>query len=122
MTQTCPAPRPTVATRPKVTRDEALRRWPRIVAHVICRSLGYATPTLAAKIVAAFKNGELCYCEWLGACYQPAYSPDAAVREAIRFRHHHRGYMAHYPDALHLVVLELAGQLTDPLHKFASWF
>lgn len=35
--------------RPKPdSPQEAMRRWPRVTAHVICESLGYATPSKAA--------------------------------------------------------------------------
>ena len=106
----------------RTQRDAALRRWPRLCAHVICRSLGYATPNLAARILVAVKKNEPCYCEWLGACYKPAYNPVPCVQEAIRHRHSHRVYMADYGQALAIVKAELDGLRTDPLCQFASWF
>lgn len=100
-----------------MTREEALRRWPRIVAHVIAESLGYATPDLAAKIVADAHDGRENGCEWIACCY--GCDPRKAVEKAIRNRHSHRGYMAHYPQALALVrrLIETGDQ---PL--LASWF
>ena len=100
-----------------MTREEALRRWPRIVAHVIAESLGYATPDLAAKIVADARDGRENWCEWIACCY--GCDPRKAVEKAIRYRHSHRGYMAHYPQALAL-VRQLIETGEQPL--LASWF
>lgn len=100
-----------------MTREEALRRWPRIVAHIIAESLGYATPDLAAKIVADAHDGRENWCEWIACCYRC--DPRKAVEKAIRYRHSHRGYMAHYPQALALVrrLIETGEQ-----SLLASWF
>ena len=100
-----------------MTRIEVLRRYPRVVAHVIAESLGYATPSLAAKIVADALEGKPNYCEWIASCYRG--DPRPAVKNAIARRHHHQGYMASYRQALELVrqYIETGEQ---PL--FASWF
>jgi hypothetical protein len=74
------------------TAEGILRRCPRIVAHVIAESLGYATPTLAAKIVADAADGRENWCEWIAACYGG--DPRAPVSDAIRRRHTHHGYIA----------------------------
>ncbi len=97
--------------------QDALRRWPRVCAHVICHSLGYATPTTAASIVLAAVRGEKHYCEWISACYQG--NPVPALNRAIRARHSHRGYMADYGVARRLVQRAIAHG--DPC-TFASWF
>ena len=99
-----------------MTRQEAIRRYPRIVAHVICHSLGYATPTLAADIVAKARNRGPQYCEWIYCCYKA--DPRPAVTDAIRNRHGHRGYMAEYGQAKALVRDALAAG-REPI--FASW-
>ena len=96
---------------------DALRRWPRLCAHLICQSLGYASPTLAGNIVLAAARGERHSCEWIAACYRG--DPLPAVREAIRCRHHHRGYMAEYALARRLV--RTAIESGDPC-VFGSWF
>jgi len=100
-----------------MTRTGILRRYPRVVAHVIAESLGYATPSLAARIVADAHQGRPNYCEWIACCYGG--DPRGAVRDAIARRHRHHGYMASYPQALELVrhTIETGG---EPL--FASWF
>ena len=100
-----------------MTRTEVLRRYPRLVAHVIAESLGYATPDLAAKIVADAIQGQPNYCEWIASCFDS--DPRWTVQSAIARRHRHQGYMASYPQALELVrqYVETGEQ---PL--FASWF
>ena len=96
---------------------EALKRWPRLCAHVICHSLGYATPSRAADIVLAAARRERHYCEWIDACYGGDALP--AVQGAIRGRHSHHGYMAEYRLARALVEQAIAEG--DPC-VFASWF
>jgi len=100
-----------------VTRADALRRWPRIVAHVIADSLGYATPSLAARIVADATNRSPNHCEWVDACFHG--DAKSAVGRAVRRRHRHRDFMASYPNALYLVRQYV---LTGDEPLFASWF
>lgn len=109
--------RPVRSRGSSVTRIEAARRYPRLVAHVIAESLGYATPGLAAAIVADAREGRSNFCEWIACCYGA--DPRQAVRAAIRRRHGHRGYMADYRLALEL-VRRYAETGAEPL--FASWF
>jgi hypothetical protein len=99
------------------TADGLMRRCPRLVAHVIAESLGYASPTLAARIVANGAAGRENWCEWILACY----GGDArkAVQSAIRNRRSHRGYMAEFGRALALV--RHSAENGDPT-VFASWF
>ncbi|MCI0341310.1 MAG: hypothetical protein L0216_09195 [Planctomycetales bacterium] len=98
--------------------EDYLRRFPRLVAHVICRSLGYATPICAARILRDADRGGMNGCEWIASCYGG--DPVPAVRLAIRGRHHHRGYMADYGTALALVREVLAHG--EPNGMLASWF
>jgi hypothetical protein len=109
-----------VVTKPDrqtLDTDAVLRRYPRICAHIICASLGYALPSTAASILKAARDGNEHWCEWIASCYRC--NPRPAVEQAIRTRHSHRGYMAHYPDALaHVQRAIHTGQ--EPL--FASWF
>ena len=95
---------------------EALRRWPRICAHIIAESLGYATPLSAARILLNAKKGQQDWCEWVSACFNS--DPRLPVQNAIRRRHYHRGYMADYRLAKKIVEAELVGK--GPV--FASWF
>lgn len=97
-------------------RDKAMKKYPRLTAHVICESLGYATPELAAIIVAKAKLGEPCYCEWLYSCYDS--DARKAVRDAIRHRRHHKGPMAEYQLAIRIVRAAINGNSPE----FASWF
>ncbi len=100
-----------------MNRTEVLRRYPRVVAHVIAESLGYATPSLAAQIVSDAHEGRENWCEWIACCY--GCDPRKAVRNAIRYRHNHHGYMAEYRQALAL-VRQAAQTGREPL--LASWF
>ena len=72
--------------------------WPRTVAHVIAGSLGYATPTVAALIVADAHAGRRNWCEWIDACYGG--DTHSAVRSCVRGRHAHRGAMTECDHAL----------------------
>ena len=94
-----------------------MKRYPRVVAHIISESLGYATPTTAARILGDAKHRQENWCEWIYSCY--GCDPLPAVQAAIRNRHHHSGYMAEYKLAKALVDRSLqAGD--EPL--LASWF
>jgi hypothetical protein len=94
-----------------------MRRFPRITAHVIAHSLGYATPSKAASILRNAHRREPNYCEWIDACYRG--DPLPAVRQAIKGRHFHKGYMAEYRLAKALVdrAIDSGDEPT-----FASWF
>lgn len=47
-----------------MTQEEVLRRYPRLVAHLICESLGYLTPKSAANWILADKSHNPFWCEW----------------------------------------------------------
>lgn len=97
--------------------EDILARWPALTAHLICESLGYATPTTAAHIIESYLRGKQNWCEWIAACY--GCDPVPPIRSCIRTRHHHKGYMAEFKQALGLVMTKLA---TDHEPTFASWF
>ncbi len=99
------------------SRDEYLRRYPRICAHIIAESLGYALPEVAAQILKDAKEGRENYCEWIASCYRA--NPRTAVQHAIKGRHSHHGYMASYRQALAIVRRKLD---TGESPEFASWF
>ena len=99
------------------TPRDVLRRYPRLCAHLICESLGYATPTVAASILLAAICHEPHHCEWIHSCYGG--QPLRAVRETIRHRRYHQGYMAYYPEALALVLRTIR---TSREPVLASWF
>jgi hypothetical protein len=102
--------------RPDAPRDY-LARYPRLCAHIIAESLGYATPSVASQILRDAKGGRLNYCEWVYSCYRG--NPREAVEQAVRHRHHHVGYMASYQQARAIVRRELE---TGEGPLFASWF
>jgi hypothetical protein len=98
-------------------RDAIMRRFPNIVAHIICESLGYATPIHAASILQRAIQGDPDYCEWIDACYKC--NPVKPVRDSIHRRHHHTGFMSSFKMARALVQHYLDNQ-REPM--FASWF
>ena len=102
--------------RPK-TAAEFMKKYPRITGHIIAESLGYATPTTAARIGFDGMNGDENWCEWIYSCY----GKDArrALKDSIRNRHHHTGYMAEYKLAKVFVDRYLE---TGEQPIFASWF
>lgn len=97
-------------------RHEAMRRWPRVTAHMICESLGYCTPSSAAQIVLDGKRGQPNWCEWVMACWKG--DARKVLQNAIRHRHTHRGFMANYRQARLLVEDALANR-REPI--FMSW-
>ena len=99
------------------TAENYLRRYPRITAHIIAESLGYAVPLVAARILKDAKEGQENWCEWIDACYNR--DPTPAVKQAIKNRHSHKGYMASYDLALRIVRHQLD---TGESPLLASWF
>lgn len=99
------------------TPEDYLRRYPRICSHIICHSLGYATPTTAARILMHADRQEPDYCEWIDSCYQC--DARRAVGDAIRRRHGHHGYMADFDQAFGL-VRRATDTGEEPL--LGSWF
>ena len=97
--------------------QEIMKRYPRVTAHVICHSLGYATPSCAASIVRDAKYRQENWCEWIYSCYDR--DPLPAVRRAIRGRHHHKGFMSEYKLAKALVDRAIE---TGEEPMLASWF
>lgn len=103
----------------EVTWEDVLRRWPRLVAHVICQSLGYFTPITAARCVADYRNGRPNFSEYVACCFRG--DPKPVVERAIRGRHLHRGYMSDYAYARALVE-SVRGGGQWPVDRLASWF
>jgi hypothetical protein len=97
--------------------NDTMKRYPLITAHIIAESLGYATPTLAARILKDAREGRDNYCEWIYSCYNK--NPLNAVRDTIKGRHNHTGYMANFKTAKALVE-ESIEDGEEPL--LASWF
>lgn len=83
----------------------------------MAESLGYATPRRAGQIILDAIEGKENWCEWIYACY--GRQPMPAVKDAIRNRHRHEGYMAEY---------KLAKAIVDRYNQdgrepeLASWF
>ena len=96
---------------------ETMKRYPRITAHIIAESLGYATPSCAARILKDARKGRENYCEWIYSCYDK--NPLRAVQDSIKNRHYHKGFMAEYKQAYALVKRAIE---TDEEPLFGSWF
>jgi hypothetical protein len=97
--------------------QDYLRICPRICCHIIRESLGYACPTLAARILKDANEGRENCSEWVWSCYDR--DPKIRVQRAIKNRHTHHGYMAEYKLARALVERAIkAGE--EPL--LGSWF
>lgn len=84
-----------------ISRDEIMKKYPRITAHIIAESLGYASPSCAAAILCDAVENKKNYCECIYSCYYG--DPLLAMKSAIRNSHHHKGFMAEYKLALALV-------------------
>jgi hypothetical protein len=101
-----------------LSAEEVLSRYPRLCAHIICESLGYATPLKAADILRDALMGWPNYCEWVASCFGG--DPVVPCERAIRTRHYHKGYMAEYRHAILLVRRAL--KEGEPADMLASWF
>jgi hypothetical protein len=101
----------------RLSANDALRRYPGTVSHMICHSLGYCTPLFAAKLVLAAARNDADWCEWIATCYGS--DPWPALCAAIEQRRHHRGFMADIQQARGLVESVRRG---DPEPQLASWF
>jgi hypothetical protein len=100
-----------------MTPVDVIRRWPALVAHLICESLGYATPDVAAMIILDAINGKENWCEWVYSCYKC--DPKKPLAACIRNRKGHTGYMSEFKQALAITFKEI---LTGDSPVFASWF
>jgi len=101
----------------ELSTEEVMKKYPRVTAHIIAESLGYATLSCAASILRDAIEGKKNYCEWIYSCYDG--DPLPAVKNAIKNRHCHKGFMTEYKLALALVrkAIETGD---EPL--FGSWF
>lgn len=97
--------------------EKFMSRYPRITAHIVAESLGYATPTLAAMIGVDGKNDKENHCEWVACCYEK--NAREVLKKAIASRHYHSGYMSSFKTALILVRHAITTR-KEPI--LASWF
>lgn len=106
--------------RPEVSFfQEFARKYPRLTAHMICHSLGYAVPALAARIVYDAHQRRTTYCEWIAACWKDSSYDCLKVMVSNKVRHSHHGYMADYGSARALVA-DFVNNSRQP--SLASWF
>ena len=123
---------PSGRTAPLMTRDQVLRKYPRLISHMICESLGYFSPLCAANALAFHISGQPFSCEWYGHichCRGKGYYDQAemlkigsdVVKFAVEQRHRHMGLMCDYQQALALVMAERERRgCTNGM--LASWF
>ncbi len=105
--------------RPKpTTAREFLTRFPRVTAHIISESLGYAPPTRAAQIGLDGMYGRENWCEWIYSCYDR--DARKALTQAIERRHYHDGFMCWYTERALPLVRYAVEHDKEP--EFASWF
>ncbi len=105
--------------RPKVqTPREFIQRYPRITAHIISESLGYATPTKAAQIGLDGLYGRENWSEWVYSCYDR--DARRVLQKAISSRHNHEGFMSWYKDGALKLVMHAIKTEDEPV--FGSWF
>ena len=118
------------------TRDVCLKKFPALVAHLICESLGYFTPGSAANAISFYKARKPFCCEWFSHMAQfdkenptkNLFDEPSVLRvqkrvmeQAFRNRHHHKGYMREYKQAAQIVKRELNDRgCTSSM--LASWF
>ena len=116
--QQAPAPE-----KPPESIEDILNRFPILVAHLICESLGYFTPQAAANAILSHRQGFIHACEWYmhmaGRDRDPLQVGRDVLNRAFKARRHHRGYMAHYPQARALVEAVRTKQTSGPV--FSSW-
>ena len=99
------------------SREEVMKKYPELVGHLICVSLGYATPSVAADIILAYTRNKDHYCEWIDACYKG--KPKPPIEQAYTGRRYHNGYMSEIKNAKALVARAIE---TGKEPTFASWF
>ena len=118
------------------TQDVCLKKYPRLIAHLICHSLGYFTPLAAANAISFYKAREAFFCEWYSHMAQfdeqnwkkdlfdkPSVmrAGEDALKQAILNRHQHHGFMTEIKQAKYLVASELKNKgCTGSM--LASWF
>ena len=103
--------------RKELSIAETMKKYPRITAHIIAESLGYATPSCAARILKDAREGRENYCEWIYSCYKS--NPLNAVQDSIKNRHYHKGFMSDYKRAYALVKRAIDEGI-EPI--LGSWF
>src|SRR5579863_4423376 len=102
---------PRSTTNRTMTRDQVLQKYPRLISHMICTSLGYFSPLCAANALAHHISGQPFYCEWYShicSCRNKGNFDQEevlkvgadVVRAAFEERRHHSGPMCEYQRAL----------------------
>lgn len=124
-----------------MNQQDLLKRYPRLIAHMMCESLGYFTVNRATDALRAHRENRPAYNEWydhMAGCRikreiakygKPLKSYEEhlqditheTVKNAFRNRKSHSGYMAEYKQAIMLVKAELENQGCTA-GMLAGWF
>ena len=91
----------TMTTRERAqSSQEVMERYPILVSHLICESLGYFTPKAAANAIVTHIRGQDFYCEWYADMANRGKNIQDVARDtlmrAFQSRRFHKGYMAEY--------------------------
>ena len=113
----------TMATRERAqSLQEVMERYPILVSHLICESLGYFTPKAAANAITTHIRGQDFYCEWYADMASGGKNIQGVGRDTLRrafqSRRFHKGYMAEYKTARLMVEAERQGEAD---FNFMSW-
>lgn len=106
------------------SQEFAMKRWPRLIGHMIAESLGYFTPRSAANALLHSRLKEPFHCEYyvhMAGGFDDKKVIQAGLeqtRRSFQLRKLHTGYMSSYAQARQVIAAELAGQ--GP--TLASWF
>lgn len=118
-----PKAEPKEGKRP-TSGHEAARRYPNIVAHMMCESLGYFSAGAAANALADHIDGRACACEWYLHLAQDGRTLLQVGADVIRratdhsARRRHHGYMADITSAK-MLVRQFVEQHRGP--RLAGW-
>ncbi len=113
-----------------MNQEQTIKKYPKLIAHMICESLGYFTPESAANALDHYRQNEPFACEWYSHMANiksgSYWNRDSLIEigkivvgDSFRNRRFHKGYMNSYELARTIVEVVRRGQ---PGPVFASWF
>lgn len=116
----------------EMSQREVIIKYPRLIAHLICESLGYFSPNAAANAIVNYARNTPFACEWYSHmchCRTKDYFNDAellkigkeVLRQSFQHRKYHKGYMSEYNRAIAIIKHELENKGSTS-EMLASWF
>jgi hypothetical protein len=119
-------------------RQAIAKRYPRLIAHLMCESLGYMSVETAVVTIIRWQEGSGLSCEWFahiafhGANAKRFEGMDymdrmrvvtrETLQSAIKRRHFHKGYMADISVGRRAVAKAVGMEPRDSLDSLAGWF